>query len=280
MNFISKIKSNKKTAIIVAVAAVCFLVAAAILIKMLLIPDNEDLKEKYVKPSSSKQTSSEEEENAVSPINFTELLAQNEDVCGWITVEDPDENGFSPISYPIMQSSANEPEDFYLTHNLEKKYSFDGSIYIQRYNSSTFADRVTVIYGHDLADGTMFTPLRRFRKADYFNTHDTIHIYRPGHNMTYRIVSAFVYDDRHLLNAFNFYDDNDYTAFINECKSPTSLVRNVRKDIEVTTSDKLIVLSTCTNVETERYLVVAKLVEDTPTTSKDIPATSKVSSGS
>ena len=44
--------------------------------------------------------------------------------------------------------------------------------------------------------------------------------------------------------------------------NPNTTVKNVREGVEVTTDDKMITLSTCTNVDTERYLVVAVLEEE------------------
>lgn len=255
---------TKKRAIISGICIVCFLVSLLLLIKLCLIPDNEKVKE-YKKPTASKTSSdsSVEAPTVDMTIDFDALKAQNPNVCAWITVEDPDSTGKSPIDYPILQSSSSLKEDFYLTHNLDNKYSFDGSIYIQRYNNNNFKDKVTIIYGHDLADGTMFTPLKKFRTTSYFNEHDTIHIYMPGKVLTYKIFSAFIYDDRHILNAFNsFTKDSSYQAFLDDCVKPQSLSKHVRKGVDVTTKDKIIVLSTCTNVDTQRYLVCAVLQDE------------------
>ena len=90
-------------------------------------------------------------------------------------------------------------------------------------------------------------------------------MYTPGHILTYEIYSAFVYDDRHILNSFDFSSKEEYAEFLSATLSPKSMTRNVREGIEVDTNDRIITLSTCTGVKTQRYLVVGVLVNDQQT---------------
>lgn len=249
---------NKKTLniILIVISGIIFVSATAALIMRVVPKKNKYLK--YKNNSSSSQTS-QTVEKPDNPVDFAALTAKNPDVCGWISI------GGTTIDYPILQSGDDTEENFYLTHDLERKYKFAGSVYIQRCNNNEFLDRNTVIYGHDLADGTMFTPLRKYRNADFFKTNDTIKIYKKGHILTYKIFSAFVYDDRHIINSFDFSSEEGYQAFLDECLHPKSLAKNVREDIPVTVKDKIITLSTCTDVASERYLVCAVLTDDTET---------------
>ena len=197
-----------------------------------------------------------------NPVDFEALNKINPDIFAWIYIPGMEEAYGTSIDYPILQSPMDKPEDFYLTHDWEGKPLFDGSIYIQKMNYKDFSDPNTVIYGHDLYNKSMFTPLRKYRNADFFNKNDTIYIYTPGHILTYKIYSAFVYDDRHILNSFDFYNVEDYNSFLSQTLNPSSMVRQVRQGVEVTTDDKIITLSTCTNNKSERYLVVGVLVND------------------
>lgn len=54
---------------------------------------------------------------------YLELYRQNEDMVGWIKVEDTN------INYPVVQS-VNEP-NFYLKHKFDKTYSAYGCPYVQ-----------------------------------------------------------------------------------------------------------------------------------------------------
>ncbi len=191
-----------------------------------------------------------------NPIDFATLKAQNPDVCGWITV--PNTN----IDYPILQSQPSEDNDYYLTHNLDRKYSVAGSIYIQRNNSNQFTDRNTVIYGHNMKNKTMFRTLHNFRDPEFFEQNEFFTIYTPGHIKTYRIFSAYRYDNRHILNSFDFTDKAVFAEYLEFATNPVSLIKNVREGVKVTADDQIVTLSTCISDKRYRYLVQGVLIKD------------------
>lgn len=247
-------KKNRALWIILLILfAVIFAVVAAGLI-IHLLPGRGNL-DNFKQPVSS----TPELALADNPIDFDALHEENPDVCGWITLDG------TVIDYPILRSGTDKPEDYYLDRDIKGAYKRAGSIYIQRMNSDDFTDNNTVIYGHNMLNGTMFAALKKYRNKQFFEDNPEIKIYAPGHIYTYKIFSAFVYDDRHILNSFDFDDEEEYQDFLDDCLNPPTLIKNVRDDITVTTDDKIIVLSTCTSVKTERYLVVAVMVDDTLT---------------
>ncbi len=189
-----------------------------------------------------------------NPIKFDELREVNGDVCAWITVPN------TKIDYPIVQSSRDD-DNYYINHSWDDNYTIDGAIYIQRLNSNTFTDRNTVIYGHNLRNGTMFRHLHNFRKEDFFNENEYFYVYTPGHILTYRIFSAYRYDNRHILNSFDFADTEAYADYLKYATNPTSVMKNVR-DVEVTTDDRIVTLSTCISDKRYRYLVQGVLISD------------------
>ena len=191
-----------------------------------------------------------------NPIDFAALKEQNPDVCGWITV--PNTN----VDYPILQSQPGEDNDYYINHNLERKYSAAGSIYIQRNNSNQFTDRNTVIYGHNMKNKTMFRTLHNFRDANFFEENEFFTIYTPGHIKTYRIFSAYRYDNRHILNSFDFTDKSVYEEYLKFATDPVSLIKNVRQGVKVTPDDPIVTLSTCISDKRYRYLVQGVLIKD------------------
>ena len=246
---------NKRKVVMALVIALCVIVftVSAVLLVIHFFPVKNDI---IVPPSVD--TSSEEVILPENPINFAEQQAINEEICAWISV--PGAN----VNYPILQSNVTE-ENYYLNHDVNKKSSAKGAIYIQRNNTWNFSDPNTVVYGHNMRNGTMFGSLKKFRKADFFNENRYIYVYTPGHILTYEIYSAFVYDDRHILNSFDFSSKEEYAEFLSATLSPKSMTRNVREGIEVDTNDRIITLSTCTGVKTQRYLVVGVLVNDQQT---------------
>lgn len=202
-----------------------------------------------------------QEATVENPIDFDSLQAQNDEIYAWIKIDD------TKVDYPIVQSRTND--EFYLRHKAEdKSWSASGAIYTELANSKNFGDLVTVIYGHNGYSDTMFTTLHYFEKKEFFDTHPYFYIYTPAKRLTYQVVSAFKYDDRHILNSFDFTRQSDLTEFQETVKNPTSSQKNVREDLDVTidVSSRIVVLSTCiTNQKSSRYLVCGVLVKDEET---------------
>lgn len=201
-------------------------------------------------------TPTTEEQLADNPIDFEALQAINSDAYAWVYVPNTD------VDYPILQSAADAEEDYYLHRNLEGNYEFRGSVYTQKVNSKDFTDPVTVIYGHHMLDDSMFSTLYYFRDDKFFADNDVFYIYTPGHILTYRIVSAYKYDSRHILNSFDFSDEKVLQEYIDSLLSPKSMVAAVREGVTVTTEDHIVTLSTCIDSGTSRYLVQGVLIQD------------------
>ena len=207
-------------------------------------------------PTTESTTAPELPDN---PIDFAAKQAENPDVVAWIQIPG------TVVDYPVMQSGNDLPENFYLDHGPDRKKNRNGSIYIQQINREDFTHPNTVLYGHNMGNGSMFATLRKFREKSFFDEHEYVYVYTPGHILTYRIFTAFVYDDRHILNSFNFLETEEYAAFLQQSLNPISMTRQVRKDVEVTTDDRIITMSTCTGNSWERYLVEGVLIDDQPT---------------
>jgi sortase B len=191
-----------------------------------------------------------------NPINFKKLRKTNKDVYAWIKI--PDTN----IDYAVVQASKHESDLFYLDHNINKNYEFAGMIFSQKANSKNFSDPVTVLYGHNMINGSMFADLHKFKDIKFFKKHSEFYIYTPGHIYTYTIVSSYMYDDRHILNTFNFSKKKDLKKYIKSITNPHSIMSNVREDVKVSTDDKIVTLSTCTATDSQRYLVQGVLTND------------------
>ena len=209
-------------------------------------------------PAETKVTKPEvDTDTTENPVNLAELSAMNPDIYAWIYI--PDTN----VNYPVAQSD--EDDNFYLEHDVYKNYSFPGTIYSQACNSLSFNDRVTVLYGHNMLNGSMFATLHQFRDEDFFNSHPYFYIYTQNRKLTYEIVTAFDYDDKHIMNSYNFKDDAVFQDWIDEAKSPRSVNSNVRDSVNLSLDSKLVVLSTCLNYGDGRYLVQGVLVNDEKT---------------
>lgn len=206
------------------------------------------------------QPAQPEDSRVQNPINFAELKEQNPEVYAWIYVPGTD------VNLPVVQSTTDD--NFYLNHNIDGDYAVEGAIYSQSMNAADFSDPVTVLYGHNLVNGSMFSTLHYFENEDFFAQHDTMYIYTIGHILTYKVVSAYQYDNRHILNSFDFSDPSMVRTYFDYVMAPNSLVENVRQGVTLQITDKIVQLSTCTdtvNHTDTRYLVTGVLTDDQPT---------------
>ncbi len=192
-----------------------------------------------------------------SPVDLPKLQEINSDVYAWIRIPG------TYVDYPIAQSTVDD--NYYLHRSIYKRYLFAGMIYTQSSNKKDFSDPVTVVYGHNMRSTTMFTSLHYFEDPDFFNDHDVFYIYTADRVLTYQIVSAYKYDNRHIMNAFDFSDGEVLEEYHNYVLNPVSTLRNVRKDAALNSGSKLVVLSTCmSNDKSSRFLVNGVLVSDVP----------------
>jgi len=199
---------------------------------------------------------STEEVLPVNPIDFEELQGINKDLYAWLKIPN------TVIDYPVAQSS-NDDDNYYLHHDYRGNYDFAGTIYSQRHNTKYFVERVTVLYGHNMLDGSMFAGLHQFSDPEFFEENDTIYVYIPGHILTYKVFAAYDYDDRHIMNSFEFYKDDVYEQYLKDCLNPHSANAMVREGVELDLSSKILTLSTCHDYNSSlRFLVQGVLVDD------------------
>lgn len=85
---------------------------------------------------------------------------------GWLSSPDL---GFS---YPVMQA---EDNTFYLTHLPNGTQNPVGSVYMDASNSPQLTDALTVIYGHHVGNGEMFSPLVQYRQQSFLQEHPTMY---------------------------------------------------------------------------------------------------------
>ena len=195
-------------------------------------------------------------ELAENPVDFASLQAINEDVYAWIKVPN------TQIDYPILQ---NAETDYYLRRSIYKKYLFAGCIYTNDVNNKDFSDPVTLVYGHNMRNDTMFCMLHEFESEKFFNENEFFYIYLPGRKLTYRIVSALKYDNRRITNAYDFTKTEEIESYQYSITTPKYDLFNAR-NIALTAEDKIVTLSTCVaNKPSYRYLVNGVLISDEPT---------------
>ena len=212
-----------------------------------------------MKSTETAETETASEETAVIPVKFTELQQVNPDVYAWITVPGTE------IDYPILQHASDN--SYYLMHNIDGSYGYPGCIYTENLNSKDFTDNNTVIYGHNMKNGSMFAQLHKFEDPDFFNENREVLIYLPDEVLHYTIFAAHIYDDRHLLYSFDFSDPDVYQKYLDSVFNTRDMSANIDKDMTVTKEDQIITLVTCIGSQpNNRLLVQAVLTNREPGT--------------
>ena len=199
--------------------------------------------------------------------DFRALQAQNPDIYAWLYIPGTD------INYPVCQSTN---DVYYLTHNTQGGLDANGALYTEsKYNTRTFQDPVTVIYGHNMRSGKMFGFLEETFRQGFTGRSEAI-VYLPAGGNTgagsaaapqvreqhYELFAALPVGSSHLLYGRNFSKKSVYQTFIDEIIHARSFDSTViRSDVPVTIDDKLLILSTCRGggKTNERYIVVGKL---------------------
>ena len=180
------------------------------------------------------------------PVDFEKLWEINPEIYAWIEIPG------TSVAYPIVQSASDN--SYYLNHTIEGMAGYPGSIYTEGINSKDFQDFNTMIYGHDMEDGSMFGGLYQFADPDYLKNHETLIIYTPEHKLTYRIFMSLTYDDRHIMGSFDFSENQEREAYLDSIGNT---------DEEVTADSKIVTLSTCIATQpSNRFLVEAVLINE------------------
>lgn len=211
----------------------------------------------------------------VNPVDWNEWINRNPDVYAWLTIPDTE------VDYPLVQHPF--VDDYYLTHNIDGESLIDGVPYTQKtYNSKDLtSDKVTVVYGHTFKnEDTMFSTLHNFEDQTFFDEHPTFVAYTPTQRLEYEVVSAFEYDDRHILQTQDISDPAvtaEFFAMVQDPDSQNEKVRQLDASLDPN-SDHLLVLSTCTRPadDSKRYLVCAVLRDAQDTEEKEIDMSSSI----
>lgn len=181
-------------------------------------------------------------------IDWDYLKSINEDIIGWVEIENTE------INYPILKD---RDSLYYLKHNYSKKYNSNGSIFTLDINP--FEDCETLLYGHNMKNGTMFSILGKYLDKDFLLSHKKIKIYTPNKNYEGVIFSAYsigIGTEKSNISNLGFDEKIEYYK-----KTSSIKVDNVEF------TNKIVKLSTCSYINSrtrptdQRYYIIATLYE-------------------
>ena len=155
------------------------------------------------------------DESGEIKIDFELLQAQNPDIYAWITVPG------TGIDYPVLQKSGTEDiyDNYYLDHKADLSEGLPGAIYTQPVNSRDFKDSVTVLYGHNMKNGGMFSSLHEFEDSKFFEENRQVIIYTPDDTFIYEIFAAADFSDVLIPYEYDFTEDSEIRRYLEDVES-------------------------------------------------------------
>lgn len=189
------------------------------------------------------------------PVDILQIQKELPDVYSWIEIPG------TKVDYPIVQ----HPKDnsYYLDKTPDGQSNKEGSVYSEKYNKKDFSDPVTVLYGHNMKNGDMFGELYRYEDRDFFREHRTINIYTEKQKLEYEIFAATLFDDRHILQSYDFTDKEVFMQYIRDIRGVHDMRSYFDTSVNVNSEDHILILSTCHGLGSHyRYMVQAILVDE------------------
>ncbi|WP_318507009.1 class B sortase [Bacillus sp. T3] len=179
---------------------------------------------------------------------FKKMSSINEDYLGWLSL--PNTN----IHYPIVKTDNN---DFYLSHNFYLEKDKAGAIFMDSKNSSTKLDQNTIIYGHDMKDGSMFGNLSKYLDETYTLNHSLIQTNFLDNTYDWEIFSVSIANesDSEWMKV-SFPEQTEFEDFLSKIKNNSSIFTNTK----IEQAETILTLSTCSTDDTERLVIHAKLL--------------------
>lgn len=188
-----------------------------------------------------------ENKNEKYKVDFEKLKIQNNDTVAWIKV-----NG-TEIEYPVVKGNDN---DYYLRHNFNKEYNIAGWAFADYKNEFNGRDKNIIVYGHNMKDGSMFASLKNVIKEEWYSKEENLNIIFATESETsiYRVFSTYQIENEEYYITTRFNKEEEFKEFIDTIKG-----RSVNDfNIEVTTDDQILTLSTCANNNNYRIVLHAK----------------------
>lgn len=176
---------------------------------------------------------------AKQAVDFQKLISINEEVVAWVSIPALE------LEYPVTQGTDNE---YYLHHAYNKEANFAGSIFLDYRNRADFQDQNTILYGHNMLNGSMFSSLKHLDVS----THPNVIVYTPDSVLEYEAVDNRIIGVAERGYYQTSFQGEDLLAVLKELSPASSEVDG----------EKILTLSTCNGNSAQRRIVRCKLIEE------------------
>ena len=181
-------------------------------------------------------------------IDFAALKDVNADITGWLYVP-----AVPTISYPVCRGNDNE---YYLDHSFKKQQVFAGSIFMDCACEGDFSGRVTILYGHNMRNGSMFGSLKKL-DSELAVTDPLIYVMTPHGALKYEIFAVSRVGADSDVYSTSFADDESFMKWGKLLTDPS----RIKSERTLKADDRVLLLSTCTSNENVRLVVAAVEVD-------------------
>ena len=217
------------------------------------LADLVEMPQQEEKPDTTEETSGEDDSVVLPSVDFEILQENGPDIIAWLTLPD------TAVNYPVTQA---EDNDYYLRHLYDGTYNKAGCLFADYENKKDFSDRNTIIYGHNMRDGSMFASLNEYKEQSYYDSHPQMYLVTPDGGYLCDIFAAFEAKPKESGSdtspwRMEWKDDGAYTTWLSAMADRSV----VETDVTVTSSDKVLTLSTCTPGGASCFIVMGKLTE-------------------
>ena len=93
---------------------------------------------------------------------FDALEEESEYTIAWLRIEGTN------INYPVVKGKDNA---WFLNRNFRGEFATAGSLFLDYRNEDNFSDAFSIIYGHRMGNGEMFSDIQKFKNDDFFSAH-------------------------------------------------------------------------------------------------------------
>lgn len=202
-------------------------------------------------PASEVDSSSQQEEAPSRLGAYQALAEENPDLIGWVSIPG------TGVDYPVLYTPQ-DPE-YYLRRDFYGEYAVSGSIFAGE--GWTPGGAHTILYGHNMDDGSMFAALLDYQEEDFAREHSTVRFDTLEEEGEYQVVAAFysqAYDSQEE-GAFRYYQYTDlsdpqvFEEYVRQAKAASLYDTGVTPQ----PGDRLLTLSTCSyHTGDGRFVVV------------------------
>lgn len=165
-------------------------------------------------------------------VDWETLIAENDTTKGILYIPG------TQIQLPFVQGFDNQ---FYLHHSIDNSYSTAGTLFMDcSLNQGIFSDN-TIIYGHNMRNGTMFGSLGKYLDESYAKEHNEIYVFTESNINTYEVFAVYTTMNGSDTYTTRFSNTENFIKY----KKYMAALSNIDFGVDTDNNKRVLTLSTC-----------------------------------